>query len=163
MNITLKSVKHNERLSRDSHCFSATVYVDNKKMFGVMDDGWGGNMETYKIKGGVEDVGAKYREIDAVLGKEKSPQSDHVKELGLPELDNRLEFVVCNLVNDFLRDREIKKDLRTITYMVGDEMYGVKLKATPENIKRIKAQKWWEDTNIILNTMPIEDVRQYYK
>lgn len=163
MNITLKSVKHNERLSRDSHCFSATVYVDGKKMFGVMDDGWGGCMETFAVKGGVKDVNAKEAEIDAELAKtprERKPQHD---ELGLPELDNCLEFVVCDLVNQFLVDRAIKKDLRRITYMVGDEMFEVKLAPTAENIKRIKAQKWWNNTNVLLNGMPIEEVRQYFK
>jgi len=155
MNITLKSVKHNERLSRDSHCFTATVYVDNKKMFGVMDDGWGSfDLETYKVKGGVEDIAGKYAEIDGELRKEKRDGFDH---------DNCLDFVVCDLVNEFLQDREIKKDLRTITYMNGDEMYGVKLKSTAENIARIKKQKWWKEDYVILNTMPIEEVRQYYK
>ena len=163
MKLTLKSVKHNERLSRDSHCFTATLYVDNKKMFGVMDDGWGGCMETYYIKGGVKDVGAKEIEIDKVLKqtpRERKPEHD---KYNLPVLDNCLEFVVCDLVNQFLQDREIKKYLRRITYMVGDEMYEVKTKPTAENIARVKQQSWWNDTNVLLNGMPIEEVRQYFK
>jgi len=156
MNITLKSVKHSEVQSRDSHCFTATLYIDGKKVFGVMDDGWGGEMDTFAVKGGVKDVGNKYAEIDAVLGKEKckAPYED---------MDNCLEFVVGHLVNEFLGDREIKKNLRKITYMVGDEMYEVKAKPTAENIARVKAAKWWNPTNVLLNGMPIEDVRQYFK
>ena len=56
-----------------------------------------------------------------------------------------------------------KKNLRRITYMVGDEMFEVKLSPTADNIKRIKAQKWWEDTNVLLNGMPIAEVCQYFK
>lgn len=162
MNITLKSVKYNNALSRDSHCFSATVYVDGKKVFGIMDDGWGGDMEPFKVKGGVEDLWATYKAIDAELKKEPRVQTEKHIELGLPVLDNCLEFIVCDLVNDFLRDREIKKSLRRITYMVGDEMFEVKLSPTADNIKRIKAQKWWDNTNVLLNGMPIEEVRQYF-
>lgn len=163
MNITLKNVKYNEKLSRDSHCYTATLYVDGKKMFGVMEDGWGSyDIETYKVKGGVEDIASAYAEIDAEI-KKTTRESKERDDLGLPPMDNCLDFVCCDLVNEFLRDREIKKDLRTITYMNDGEMYGVKLKPTPENVARIKQQKWWKDTYIILNTMPIEDVRQYYK
>jgi len=79
MNITLKSVKHSEVQSRDSHCFTATLYIDGKKVFGVMDDGWGGEMDTFAVKGGVKDVGNKYAEIDAVLGKEKCKATGKLK------------------------------------------------------------------------------------
>jgi len=120
-----------------------------------MDDGWGGEMETFHINGGVDNVNDMYHTINKELGKEKCKPPYET-------MDNQLEFVVGDLVNAFLRDREIKKSLRKITYMVGNDMYTVKAKPTAENIAKVKACTWWNHTNVLLNTMPIEEVRQYF-
>ena len=47
--ITVKNVQYNERLSTDSLCFSATVYVDGKRFGIATDTGMGGmvNVEPY--------------------------------------------------------------------------------------------------------------------
>ncbi len=155
MNITLKNVKYFAGMSEETHCFTATVYVDNKKVFGVKNAGHGGDDEVYHVKGGVDNAFEKYREINEELGKEKCPAP-------YEDMDNCLDFVVGDLMNDWLRDGEIKKSLRKITYMKGAAMHEVKLSPTQENIERVKKQKWWEDTNVILNGMPIEEVRQYF-
>ena len=162
MNITLKNIKYMASLSEETHCFSADVWVDGKKMFGVKNAGHGGGDEVYGIKGGVEHVNTVYREIDEELGKDMAPQSDNAKALDLPELPNCLEFEVCNIINQWLDDKEIKKVMRTVAYIVGDELFTVKVKPTHENIGKVKQQSWWKDTGIVLNGMPMEDLRPIF-
>lgn len=154
MIITLKNVKQNEALSEETHCFSATVYVDGKKAFGAKNAGHGGETEMYPVKGGTNYVPELLREIELELGKEKVE--------GYPTLNNCLDFVVSELVSQWLIDSDIKKALRKITWMAGGVMYEVKAKPTEENIALVKKKDFWNDSNVILNGLPIEEVRQYF-
>lgn len=163
MNITLKNVKYMASLSEETHCYSADVWIDGKKMFGMKNAGHGGCDEVYRIKGGVDNVWETYHAIDEDLGKEMSPQSDHAKELGLDPLPNCLEFVVCDLVNDWLRDKEIKRCLKKVCYVKDGDVYVAKHKATPEHVEGYKNVSWFKEKNcIMLNDMPIEEVRKYF-
>lgn len=155
MNITLKSIKHNEVLSEETHCFSATVYLNGKKVFGIKNAGHGGEDEIFDVAGGASDIDDMYHTINKHLGKEKC-------QAPYETMDNCLEFVVADLVNTWLTDKEIKKVLRKIVYMDGNQMRTVSKKPTEENFVRCKKQSWWNNTNVILNTMPIEEVRQYF-
>ena len=109
MNITLKCIKYMAALSEETHCFSADVYADGKKQFGMKNAGHGGDDEVYSVKGGVPDIWAAYKAIDVELAKEPHEQSENVKALGLPEMPNCLDYVVCDIINDYLQDKEIKK------------------------------------------------------
>ena len=71
MNITLKNIKHNENLSEETHCFSATVYLDGKAAFGVKNAGHGGADDYYAVRGGTKYPHELVAEIDNELGKEK--------------------------------------------------------------------------------------------
>jgi hypothetical protein len=42
MEITLKNISHNERLSEETNCFSATIYIDGKKAGEASNHGHGG-------------------------------------------------------------------------------------------------------------------------
>lgn len=42
MNIELRSIRHDSRMSHETECFSAFVYVDGKKVGMVSNDGMGG-------------------------------------------------------------------------------------------------------------------------
>ncbi len=42
MEITLKNISHNERLSEETNCFSATIYTDGKKAGEASNHGHGG-------------------------------------------------------------------------------------------------------------------------
>ena len=42
MEITSKNISHNERLSEETNCFSATIYIDGKKAGEASNHGHGG-------------------------------------------------------------------------------------------------------------------------
>ncbi len=42
MEITLKNISHNERLSEETNCFSATIYIDGKNAGEASNHGHGG-------------------------------------------------------------------------------------------------------------------------
>lgn len=156
MNITLKNIHHNERMSEETHCFDATVYVDGKRMFAVSNHGHGGENRYHQVKGGVENVYDVVRELDAELGKEKCPPPYEM-------LDNCLEIVIGDLVNQWLTDREIKRVLKKVCYVKDGAVYVGKHKSTPEHVAGYKNASWFKEKNcIMLNDMPIEEVRKYF-
>ena len=157
MNITLKNIKHMASLSEETHCFSADVWCDGKKMFGMKNAGHGGSDEVYSINGGVKDIWAAYHEIDAELGKTIKKYPEHGFEIA-----HSLESEVCDIINQWLDDKEIKKVMRTVSYLVGDELFTVKAKPTPEVLEKVKRQKWWKEDNVILNGKPMEELRPIF-
>ena len=160
MNITLKNIKHNENLSEETHCFSATVYLDGKAAFGVKNAGHGGADDYYAVRGGTKYPHELVAEIDNELGKEKV----YSGEDGFPPMDNCLEFVVCDLVNDYLTDKEIKRCLKKVCYAKEGSVYTAKHPATPEAIKAYEAAPWFKEKNCtMLNGLRIEDVRPFFK
>jgi hypothetical protein len=157
MDITLKNIKHMPSLSEETHCYSADVWCNGKKMFGMKNAGHGGCDEVYAIKGGVANVDAKYQEIDKELGKTIKKYPEHGFEIA-----HSLESEVCDIINKWLDDKEIKKVLRTVSYLVGDELYTCKVKPTPENIAKVKQQKWWKENNVVLNGKSMEELRPIF-
>jgi len=158
MNITLKNIKHAAFASQETHCFEATVYLDGKRFCTVENDGRGGCDDFRPLKGGKNsDLYAKIKEIDAELGKEM------IKGDGF-EVQNCIEIVIGNLVNNWLQEKEVKKILRKIAYVdkAGD-LYTVNLKPTAENINIIKKQKWWVESNVCLNHLPLEQAKTFIK
>lgn len=154
MNITLKNVKYMASLSEETHCFSADVWVDGKKKFGMKNAGHGGDDEVYSIKGGVADVWEEYHAIDDELSKEKYKDT---------ESHNRLEFVVCDLVNDWLRDKEIKRCLKKVCYVKDGDVYIAKHAATAEHVEAYRNVSWFKEKGcIMLNGLPIEEIRKYF-
>jgi len=51
MDFQLKTFKYIKANSRDSHCFSATLYLDGKALAYCSDDGWGGETVYRPAKG----------------------------------------------------------------------------------------------------------------
>lgn len=117
--ITLKSVKHMAKLSRETHCFTANVFVDGKKFCEVSNDGHGGCDET---SANYDDVFALMKQLNPNVVKSYDDVDKDANE-PWPYPDNwfltfsmtaqsAFEALVCNLVNDFLRLKDIKNDLR---------------------------------------------------
>jgi len=158
MNITLKNVKHAGFASEETHCFSATVYIDGKRAFCAKNDGHGGCDDYYPAdkKTTHKEVWEQIRIINNELGKEVLDHGDF-------KINNSLEIVVCDLVNEFLRDRDIKRTLRKVAYVKNGDIYIVNCTPTEKNLEAVKKQKWWSDACQVLNGMPIEQVRPYFK
>jgi len=163
MKIELKNIKYAAFASEETHCFEATVYIDGKKSFGVSNDGHGGCDSYYPVKGGVDHPHNRLAEVDAILGLEEIPVSWD-KDI---TINNSLEIVVGDLMNDYLQEKEIKRLLKRICYVKPDCKKGeyyrapASRKPTAKNIELIKQAPWWNPANVLLNELPLAEVKQY--
>ena len=133
MKIELKNIKYAAFASHDSHCYTATLYVDGQKLCQVSDDGYGGEPSYHGIRGGVsqQDVYKRISEIDS------------------------LDIACCDLLNDWLRKRDFKKQMKKITLISdGNVQFYKALAPTPENIALVKASPDWNKDDLLLNEMP---------
>ena len=158
MEIKLKNIKHAAFASQETHCFTATVYLDDERFCTVRNEGFGGCDDFQPLKGGNNsDLYAKIKEIDAELGKE-------ILKCDGFEIENSIEIVIGDLVNKWLEEKEMKKILKKVAYLgKGGDIYTVNMKPTPENLERVKKQKWWDEKYTFLNTMPIEQAAIHLK
>lgn len=159
--IELKNIKFSEFATRETHCFQATVYVNGDRSFIARNDGQGGcdmydalpngkNNETHKL----------VEEINAELKKEKIPCSWDKNET----IENSIDIVIGNLMNDWLRDKDIKKSLKKICYIKNDEIYSLasKHKPTEQNLKMVMKTDWWKPEYIMLNSLPYEEAKKLF-
>jgi len=149
MKFTLKNVKYFASMSEETHCFTATIYVDGKRLSTVKNGGFGG-CDDYSDWKAVE-------KINVILNKEMIKT-----EYG--ELENNLELVVGDLLNDWIRIREAKKYKKRLGYIneAGEMMlFPVKHKLTDESVAALKKVKWWKPSNKVISEMTLEEIAKY--
>ena len=102
MIITLKNIKHSEFASHETHCFTASIYVDGKKSGIVENCGQGGCNDEHWDDRNV---------MNAVY--------DHVKTLPPVEVEwgdgtmsQSFDTLIGELVNDWLVAKDIKREMR---------------------------------------------------
>jgi len=167
--ITLKSIKYAEFASQETYCYEATLYVDGKRFAKVSNQGHGGcDMQepikpfTYKdIRKLEETIAEEYPKYGSEYGDGKW------RSLRVLEYDQNLDMVCGNLVSQWLMDKHIKKSLKKILYVQSEgdkDVWGMSNAAGARNHGEAIRQKIKEKfpQAIILNDLPIEEVRQYF-
>ena len=153
MEITLKDISHNERLSEETNCFSATIYIDGKKAGEASNHGHGG---------------------PTMIHPRKLEQKIHAYAKTLPPievegmtLEMDAELLIGDLLAEYLTRRDMRKAFRTrllFTKAGRPEIYEAKLDAATmakphENraamLERLKADK-------ILNFLPEKEAFTLY-
>ena len=166
--ISLKSVKMYHSMSEETHCFTATVYVKGKAFCTTSNRGHGGPNEVAPLKqfkGGYNEFMEKYRALEADLAE--------VKLDDYPNLDNCLEFVVGDLLNSHLLEKEAKRCLKKISFtetvdgITNLKEFNSGFKPTKENIaeaKQLLGEENIQNCNIvILNELPLSEVIEVLK
>lgn len=157
-NFILKNVKHNERLSEETDCFSATLYDGKDRLFEVSNRGHGGCNEYKPLPNGtVKDPWAYVKEFDQRMIDEG------VKADGEHDLYQELDFIISDLLNEVLVEKQVKNALKRICYVRGDGLVyemPAKIKPTPENFEKVKKSSWWKADNRILNEMPFDEAKK---
>ncbi len=158
MKITLKNIKRAEFSSQETHCFEATVYVDDKRAFVASNDGQGGCNNYYPVDSDYHKMHGLIADIEAELGQEK------IKTDYGPELDNCLEIVINVLVNEWLSDKDLKRLLKKIVYVKNGGMYTLsgKHKPTPQILAELKRVNWWRPEYILLNELTFDEAKKLY-
>ena len=138
MKIEIKNLKINERLSEETLCFSATVYVDGKRAFEACNRGHGGANEYH----GDYDAAAAYA---ATL-------PPYTSEVGSLPYD--LDMLIGDLIEAAQLERALKRDLKRVVFVDNGKYFLTKADATPDMIAAVVKRY---PTATILNTMPLAD------
>lgn len=91
-------------LSQETHCFSATVYVNGVKFAQTTNEGHGASNNYYSVDR--KDISKLNEEI-----AETYPLTPKYN------MEQDLDIVIGDLVNEFLLKRELKKTLKKITFI----------------------------------------------
>lgn len=151
--ITLKNVKHFEAGSQETHCYTATIYVDGKRFATVDNNGHGGCDNVHPISGGW----AAIKELEERI-KSTFPRI---------EFEPSLETICGDLVNDFLINREFKKAMRRICYFKANErgiyQLPAKYKPTTDMIDQLKAKASWAKGVTFLADLTESEAMEVFK
>jgi len=133
MNIELRNVTYNARLSEETPAFAATVYVDGKKRGEAKNDGHGGMTMIYPQ--------ALQDEIDAYA--KTLPQVEAYGEHLQPDGD----MVIGDLLADHLTRKDLKRLLARKTLFVREgKLYSLKTKGAKP-----------KDAAMVLNDLPFDE------
>lgn len=108
MKIELKGIKIYERMSEETVCFHASLWVDGKRLCTVSNRGIGGE----------NDYSANYREVERVDAwcKANLPRWGGSEDPSVPVdsdgYETNLEVHIEDLLNRFLRINDLKKHLK---------------------------------------------------
>jgi len=160
--ITLKNIKHAEFASEETHCYSASVYFDGKRVGEVKNDGHGGaDYEYITNADGWKAMQEHIATLPEVVTDMYDPH-DKSKAFTYP---NTLEGICSDLVTDWLIDKDLKKVTRgKVAFYVGDfdgsYRFYPTTKFSEEKI-RTHIAKAVPDA-VILNDLPKEELRALF-
>ena len=161
MKITLTNIKHNERLSEETHCFEATVNFNGKAVFGVSNDGHGGNDHYYDLQsGGYNSIGNLVKQAEDWV-QINCPSHETLiqnKDGTFWKMPMSLDCFVCDLVNDYLDKKNLTRMLRTSWVFANKEgVFTLRKTAHPNQVERESK------TSILLNNLSRESALETYK
>lgn len=151
IDIKLKNVRQNERLSEETNNYSATLYVDGKKVGEVGNHGQGGPDffhpapgHSYKTLEEInERIARDYPQWELYDGK---------------KADRDLEIVCGELLDEYLVEKRLKGLMRNkVVFIEGTNLYTMPIKP-PHTAEQYYAhvEKKYPDA-IVLNRLPFAD------
>tara|TARA_R110002153_G_scaffold268715_1_gene433821 strand:+ start:147 stop:662 length:516 start_codon:yes stop_codon:yes gene_type:complete len=168
MLLKLKNIKHTSWASEETHCYQASLYVDGKPVAVLSNDGHGGCDRDYshpKFKG---DYRAKMNEInDHFKSLPPSPFSyEGANGVMIHDsLDQSLESWCSDQVNNWLSEKELKRNLKSHVLMQikgKDGIYQTKFHPTVTKGEWV-INKHSGQTRRILNDMDFSDALTLWK
>lgn len=144
MKIELKNLERMASLSEETHCYTATVYIDGKPAFHASNHGHGGCDLYHRVEGY---TGPSEAEVNEYLASTR-PVERHERDDGsFFEMKHCLEFEVGEQIDSILRQRILNRMLKNkIVVLVKDgerdalATYPAKFKPTAQNIAILQAR-----------------------
>lgn len=135
--ITIKKLRHCASLSQETHAFTAIICVNGVAAFEASNAGCGGPDQYHEMSGY---GGPGIAEIDAWLAANTPPSEGEGDQL-----QNCLEFVVCDLINAELARKRLHRLLKAkVIVLDTDEgapvLFAYKLKPTAEALAAIRGR-----------------------
>lgn len=104
----LKAVKYSAFASEETHCYQAKLYFDGKHILNVSNSGHGGGDYQHLVEGGEKE----WARLDALTKALKPYKYCERKDGSTFELTYDVEHICGDLMNDWHRDRDIKRVLK---------------------------------------------------
>ena len=172
--ITLKSIKHTVWASRETHCFSAVIYLDGKRVLNVDNAGRGashkywsvkehGQEETKKILDECRQHAYEFLKANRALTMEVDGETIDMSDMPDSEL---LDWLIADLVNEHLCLKEMKRCLKSkITFFDGEDkkIYTFKSKPTPEAMSACKKANSDKDHWVYLNDLSEQEAFKLWR
>ena len=159
MNIELKNVQHFERMSEETDCYSASLYVDGVKIGEVSNRGCGGCDEFHGDR-------AAYDRADRWC-RESLPKLPPLFEDGEP-MEQTIETVCHDRLTDWLLRRDMKRAMaRRALFVKPDHagkvfQLGYRGTAKPDERLFAEVERRHPDATI-LNRLPEAEALRLYK
>jgi len=134
--LALKNLQHGKYASKETHCFTATIYLDGERAFKVSNQGAGHANDYFPYQRQNErDFHSYYRYVsDAAMGWMKETNPD------FPYLDDDwtcLDFVITHLINEHFLLKTMRDVLKSkVVYLdtKDDLVTWVSERPTPEKL-----------------------------
>ena len=157
MKIELRRVTHNERLSEETSCFAADIYIDGVKVGDVKNDGHGGpdHIHPHALAARLEAYAKTLPKIDC------SDMYSPEQAVKLSDADRYMEssadIVISDLLNAYLAEKRLKRMVKTKLVIVrGGKCYTVgPFKAAGFERDPAVVAKYVKDGDLCLNTLPL--------
>jgi hypothetical protein len=158
MKIELRKISFNERMSEETNCFVADLYLDGKKVGECKNEGHGGCTDYYGIN--------HYQSDDIKKMEDYCKTLPNIKYHDM-ELEQNLESVIDDLLESYIKQKEEKKKEKIMekSIMFGvpngysyqriswgkNELKNIPLVRLQTEVDKIR-EKYCKDGVVILNT-----------
>ena len=155
MKLELKNLKHLASNSEETHCYTATLYVDGKPFAYVSNSGRGEQDRFDRHEKFTGDFYPRLKEVSQWCAGSKPVEIFH----GL-EIEHNIEAWCCEEVNRLLAIKECKKRLRKVFFQEGSQLFTLNVAYRDELLPEIK--KKWHDA-IVLNALPFDEAFKIFE
>jgi len=173
LNFQLKSIKHSEFASHETHCYQATLYLNGEKFCHVNNDGFGGCDSQSVIAPFTHDDVERCNEwiadnhtwlitqLDRTFGEYRHIEVPPYTE---DALKPNIETVCNELLTEWLVQRDIKKSLRKVcTYDKVNNSVNLWGKVKDDKAQVAAYLKKVHPEEVILNGLPMDEVTEYFR
>lgn len=158
--ISLRNIKYFAAGSHETHCYTATIYVDGKKFATVENDGHGGCDNVRHIAGNWAAVAELEERIKNTYPRIESEYFEH-------GLERSLEIICGELVSQFLLKKEFQKLMRRVCWVEpgksGIFQLPAKYKPTAKFISQLKEQAEWAKEVTFLIDLPAHEAMELFR
>ena len=172
--ITLKSIKHTEWASQETHCFQAVIYLDGKRALNVENDGRGACNNYWGIKNQTKSeelemltkctkYGSDFVKANRALTMEVDGETIDMSDMPESEL---LDWLIADLVNEHLCLKEMKRCLKKKIFFFDTEdnnIYSFNLKPTTEAMSSCKRNYSDKDHWVYLNDLSEQEALKLWR
>ena len=172
--IELKNIDFNPHFTRETHCFTATIYLNGEPVMKVSNDGNGGAHNYYPFHGQSKEsfrtmLNESFKKAYESLDDRIRERYKSILEKEGHDLNFSLDYVITELVNEHLCLKEMRKTLKskvTIFDKKDGKVYLYKMKPLAPNIKYLKsiiAEKNEGESYVWLNDLSESEAFVYWR